>query len=200
MSMEQITQLRAQTGAGIVDVKKALDEAGGDYDKALEALRKRGAAVAQKKAGRDASEGIIGSYIHMDKIGVMVEVNCETDFVARTDDFKNLVKDIAMQIASMNPLYVSADQVPDEVVAKEKEIYMDQIEGDKPADVKEKIVEGKVAKYIDSVCLLNQKFFKNEDQTIQQVLEEAIGKLGENIKIARFVRYSLDDSDKAQVC
>lgn len=192
MSTEQIQQLRAQTGAGIVDVKKALDEAGGDYDKALEELRKRGAEMASKKAGRVASEGVITSYIHMDRIGVLLELNCETDFVARTEDFKALAKDLAMQVASMNPLYVSEEDVPEEVVAKEREIYKEQIEGDKPEDVMEKILDGKVKKYMDDVCLLNQSFFKNEDQTIQELIHEAVGKLGENVVVKRFSRFSLD--------
>lgn len=197
-TMEQIQKLRAQTGAGVLDVKKALDEAGDDYEKALDELRKRGEAIAGKKAGRAASEGVIASYIHMDKIGVLVELNCETDFVARTDDFKTLGKDIAMQVASMQPQFVSEDQIPQEVKDKEREIYMAQIEGDKPDDVKEKIVEGKLKKFAEEACLLNQTFFKNEDQTIQDLLNEYIGKLGENIQVSRFVRMSLDDERDEQ--
>lgn len=195
MSSELIQKLRSKTGAGILDVKKALDAASGDYDKALEELRKRGEAIALKKGSRVASEGIIASYIHMNKIGVLVELNCETDFVARTDDFQLLGKDIAMQVASMQPEYLSEEDIPENVITKEKEIYREQVEGDKPADVKEKIVEGKLKKWLNEVCLLNQQFFKNEDQTIQNLLTEAIAKLGENIKIKRFVRFSLDDSE-----
>ncbi len=192
MSTELITKLRRETGAGVVDVKKALDESEGDYDKALEELRKRGAAVAQKKAGRTAGEGVIAHYIHMNRIGVLVELNCETDFVARTEDFQTLGKDIAMQVASMGARYVRPDDVPEEVIAKEREIYAAQLEGEnKPADVLEKILDGKIAKFYDEACLVNQTFFKNEDQTIQQLVEEAVGKMGENIQIRRFSRLEL---------
>jgi elongation factor Ts len=190
--MELIQKLRAQSGAGVLDVKKALDESNGDYEGALELLRKRGEAIALKKGGREAGEGIITSYIHMGRIGVLLELNCETDFVARTDDFQQLGKDICMQIASMNPRWLSPEDVPADVIAKEKEIYMAQIEGDKPANVKEKIVEGKLKKFYDENCLLLQTFFKNEDQTIQALLTQAIGKIGENIRVRRFARYSLD--------
>jgi elongation factor Ts len=190
--MEMIQKLRAQTGAGVLDTKKALDEAAGDYDKALELLRKRGEAIALKKGGREASEGIVTSYIHMDRIGVLLELNCETDFVARTDDFKQLGKDICMQIASMSPRWVSPEEIPADVIAKEKEIFAAQIEGDKPENVKEKIVEGKINKFYDENCLLRQTFFKNEDQTIQALLTSAIGKIGENIRVRRFARFSLD--------
>ncbi len=200
MNTADITKLRQQTGAGIVDVKNALEETDGDFDKALDVLRKRGADLAQKKATRQASEGVIASYIHMNKIGVLVELNCETDFVARTDDFQELGKDLAMQVASMNPQYVDAEKVPEEVVAKEREIYKEQIEGDKPADVQEKIIDGKVQKFYDQVCLMNQKFFKNEDQTIQDLITEAVGKLGENIQVRRFIRFSLDDNEQSESC
>lgn len=194
MSMEMIQELRAQTGAGVMDVKKALDEAGGDKDKALELLRKRGEKVAAKKAGRDASEGTITSYVHMDKIGVLVELNCETDFVARTDDFKALGKDIALQIASMAPQYLTPEEVPADVVEKEREIYLEQIEGDKPEDVKAKIVDGKVEKFYKEVCLMKQPFFKDDKMSIEELITSSIGKLGENIQLSRFVRFSLDDS------
>lgn len=193
MSIELVQQLRAQTGAGIMDAKTALKEANGDYDKALEALRKRGAAVAQKKAGRDASQGIIASYIHMNKIGVLVELNCETDFVARTDDFQQLAKDIAMQVASMNPRFVEPEEVSPDVLAKEREIYAAQVEGKKPAEVTERIVDGKMKKFYEEQCLLHQPFFKNQDVTVQELIAQAVGKLGENIKVRRFVRFSLDD-------
>jgi elongation factor Ts len=198
MSTEQLQQLRQQTGAGVMDVKKALEEADGDYDKALEALRKNGAAAAAKKAGREAGEGVIMSYIHMDRIGVLVELNCETDFVARTDDFKALAKDLAMQVASMDPQYVKKEDIPAEVIEKEKEVYSAQLaEEGKPADVMEKILTGKIEKYAKEVCLMDQKFFKNEEQTIEQLIHEAVGKLGENIQVSRFVRFSLDDADKS---
>lgn len=198
MSMEMIQELRAQTGAGVMDVKKALDEAGGDKEKALENLRKRGQKVAAKKAGREATEGVITSYIHMDKIGVLVELNCETDFVARTDDFKALGKDIALQIASMNPQYLKVEDVPAEIVEKEREIYMEQIEGDKPEDVKAKIVDGKVNKFYTEVCLMKQPFFKDDKKSIEELITESIGKLGENIQLSRFVRFSLDDAPEAK--
>ncbi len=194
--METIQQLRAETGAGIMDVKGALDEAGGDATKALEILRKRGAAVAQKKAGRDAGEGVVMSYVHMGRIGVLVEVNCETDFVARTDDFQNLAKDIAMQVASMNPQYLTADSIPAEVLDKEREIALAQIEGDKPEEVKTKIVEGKVNKFASEVSLMEQKFFRDDSMTIRELVEQSIGKVGENIQVRRFVRMSLDDAGK----
>ncbi|MCW1930297.1 MAG: elongation factor Ts [Candidatus Kerfeldbacteria bacterium] len=195
-SMEQIQKLRSQTGAGVVDVKKALDETGGDYDKALDLLRKRGEAVALKKSARDASDGMMFSYIHMGRIGVLLELNCETDFVARTDDFQQLGKEICMQIASMSPRYVSSEEIPADVVSREREVYVSQIDASKPKEVQDKIIEGKLKKYYDEVCLLNQKFFKNEDQTIQALVTEAIGKIGENIRVRRFVRFSLDEHEQ----
>lgn len=195
VTTEQIQELRAQTGAGIVDVKKALDETGGDYEKAHELLRKRGEDMALKKSGREASQGVIASYIHMNKIGAMVELNCETDFVARNEEFQALAKDLAMQIASMSPLYVAEDNIPAEVLEKEREIYAEQADKDLAQDVREKVVEGKLKKYINEVCLLNQKFFKDEEKTIQDLLTEAVGKIGENIQIRRFCRFSLEDGD-----
>jgi len=186
-----IKQLREQTGAGIVDVKEALNEAGGDLDKAVEILRKKGLAKQAKKADRAANEGIVESYIHAGgRIGVLVEVNCETDFVARTDDFKALAKEIALHIAASNPLYVSSEDVPMEVIEKEKEIYKEQFAG-KPDDVIEKMLEGKIAKYYEEACLLNQPFVKDGDKTIADLLGEATGKMGENIQVRRFTRYML---------
>ncbi|OGY87113.1 MAG: translation elongation factor Ts [Candidatus Kerfeldbacteria bacterium RIFOXYA2_FULL_38_24] len=200
MSTELIQKLRHQTGAGVMDVKKALDESHGDVDQALEILRKRGEAIASKKADRQASEGVIASYVHLNKIGVLVELNCETDFVARTAGFQALAKDLAMQVASMKPLYLSSADVPLEVQAKEKEIYQAQITDNKPQAVKEKIVAGKLKKFFDENCLLNQIFFKNEKQTIQDLLNETIGRLGENIVIRRFIRFSLDDHGTGKNC
>lgn len=186
-----IKQLREQTGAGIMDVKEALEEAGGDNEKAIEILRKKGLAKQAKKADRAANEGIIESYIHAGgRIGVLVEVNCETDFVARTDDFKNLVKDIALHIAAANPLYISTEDVPKEVIEKEKEIYKEQFAG-KPDDVIEKMLDGKIAKYYEEACLLNQPFVRDGDKTIGDLLGEATGKMGENIQVRRFTRYML---------
>lgn len=186
-----IKDLREQTGAGIMDVKEALEEAGGDKDKAVELLRKKGLAKQAKKADRVANEGIVESYIHAGgRIGVLVEVNCETDFVARTDDFKNLVKEVALHIAAANPLYITSEEVPMEVIEKEKEIYKEQA-GDKPADVLEKMLEGKVAKYYEEACLMNQPYVKDSSKTIGELLGEATGKMGENIQVRRFVRYAL---------
>ncbi len=191
MSNDLIKELREQTGAGIMDVKEALEESGGDKDAAIEVLRKKGLAKQAKKADRVANEGLVESYIHAGgRIGVLVEVNCETDFVARTDDFKNLVKEIALHIAASNPLYISSEEVPAEVIEKEKEIYKEQA-GDKPEDVLEKMLEGKVNKYLEEVCLLNQPYVKNPDQTIGELLGEATGKMGENIQVRRFARFML---------
>jgi len=189
-----VKQLREKTGAGMMECKKALTEANGDFDKAIEILRKKGISAAEKRAGRAASEGIIGSYIHMDKIGVLVEVNCETDFVARTDDFRTLVKDIAMHIAAANPRYLSRDDVPAEVIEKEKEIYKEQIKG-KPEHIVDKIVEGKLEKFYNENCLLEQIFVKDPEQkkTIKEIVTEAIAKLGENIVVKRFVRFQLGE-------
>ncbi len=186
-----IKQLREQTGAGIMDVKEALTEAGDDVEKAVEILRKKGLAKQAKKADRAANEGIVESYIHAGgRIGVLVEVNCETDFVARTDDFKALVKEIALHIAAANPLYISSEDVPIEVIEKEKEIYKEQFAG-KPDDVIAKMLEGKIAKYYEEACLLNQPFVKDGDKTIGELLGEATGKMGENIQVRRFTRYML---------
>ena len=186
-----IKLLREQTGAGIMDVKEALEEAGGDTEKAIEILRKKGLAKQAKKADRAANEGVVESYIHAGgRIGVLVEVNCETYFVARTDDFKNLVKEIALHIAAANPLYISSEDVPNEVIEKEKEIYKEQFAG-KPDDVIEKMLEGKIAKYYEEACLLNQPFVKDGDKTIGELLGEATGKMGENIQVRRFTRYML---------
>lgn len=196
VSMELIQKLRGQTGAGIIDVKKALEESAGDYDKALDLLRKRGEAVALKKSARDASEGMMFSYIHMGRIGVLLELNCETDFVARTEDFQLLGKDICMQIASMSPRYLSEDAIPAAEVERERAVYMEQIDASKPEEVKNKIIDGKMKKFYDEVCLLNQKFFKNDELTIQALVTQHIGKVGENIRVRRFVRYSLDEHEQ----
>ena len=189
-----IKELREQTGVGMMDCKKALTEAAGDFDKALDILRKKGLAMAAKKASREASEGLIGSYIHMGKIGVLCEVNCETDFVAKTDDFKDLVKDIAMHIAASNPQYVSRDNVPSDVINKEKQIYASQVEN-KPPQVVEKIVEGKLEKFYADMCLLDQAFVKDPEgkKRIKDLIVEKVAKLGENILIKRFARFQLGE-------
>lgn len=190
---EVVKQLREQTGAGIMDCKRALGESKGDLAKAVEILRKKGIDTAGKKASRDTKDGLISSYIHMGgKIGVLLEVNCETDFVARTADFNNFVKDIAMQIAAASPLYVNREEVPAEWIAKEKEIALVQIK-DKPPQVAEKIVQGKIDKRIQEICLLEQNYIKDDKQTIKDILTAIIAKTGENIIIRRFVRFELGE-------
>lgn len=194
ISADMVKELREKTGVGMMDCKKALAEANGDFEKAVALLRQRGLATASKKAGRSTSEGIVGAYIHMDRIGVLVEVNCETDFVARTDDFKALVKDIAMQIAATNPTYVSREDVPPDVIENEKAIYRAQITG-KPPQVVEKIVEGKLEKFFDETCLLDQIFIKDPEHKIRikDVVTEKIAKLGENIVVKRFARFQVGE-------
>jgi len=186
-----VSTLREKTGAGMMDCKKALVEANGDLEQAETLLRKKGVASAAKKAGRAVNQGLIESYIHLGgKIGVMIEVNCETDFVAKTDDFKQFCRDLCMQIAAASPLYVSRDQVPEADLAKEKDIAASQVAGKPPAAI-QKIVEGKLEKYFQLVCLLDQPFVKNPDVTVKDLLTEKIAKLGENMLVRRFVRYQL---------
>ncbi len=186
-----IKDLREATGAGIIDVKEALTEAGGDKDQAMEILRKKGVAKLAKKADRAAKEGIVESYIHAGgRIGVLVEINCETDFVARTEDFQNLAKEVALHIAAANPLYVTREEVPAEVIEKEMEIYKEQSAG-KPDDVVAKMVEGKIAKYYEEVCLLEQPYVKDGSKTISQLIADATAKMGENVQVRRFSRFML---------
>lgn len=191
MSAADVKALRDRTGAGMMDCKSALDEAGGDVEKAIDLLRKKGIAKAAKKAGRETAEGLIEAYIHGEgRVGVLLEVNCETDFVARNEDFQRLVKDIAMHIAAAKPLAVSADDLDQTVLAKEREIFEEQVRQEgKPENIVEKIVEGKLAKFKKESALLEQEFIKNPDVTVQQLLTEAIAKMGENIQIRRFTRY-----------
>jgi elongation factor Ts len=198
ITSEMVRTLREKTGAGMMECKKALTESNGDFERAVSLLRQKGLASAEKKAGRVTSEGIIGSYIHMGKIGTMVEINCETDFVARTEDFKELVKDISMHIAAANPSYISRDEVPQDVIENEKEIYRVQIK-DKPQHVIEKIVEGKLDKFYTDTCLLDQIFIKDPEQKkkIKDLISDNIARLGENIVIRRFVRFQLGESAKA---
>ena len=195
ISASLVKELRERTGAGMMDCKKALTETGGDMEKAVVYLREKGLAAAAKKAGRIAAEGLIESYIHgVGKLGVLVEVNCETDFVALTDEFKGLARDIAMQIAAAKPEYVSREEVPAEMVEKEKEILRAQaINEGKPANIADKMVEGRIEKYYKDVCLLEQPFVKDTNLTVQQLLTEKIAKIGENISIRRFVRYELGE-------
>lgn len=192
-NIEDVKKLREMTGAGFGSAKEALEEAGGDMDKAVELLRKKGLASAAKKAGREARQGLVEAYIHGGRIGAIVEVNCETDFVARTEDFKNFAKDIAMQVAASNPIYVSPEDIPEEVIEKEKEIYAEEMSG-KPADVVEKIVAGKLEKYYEEACLTKQVFIKDQDKTVENLTAELIGKIGENVVIRRFQRYELGEA------
>ena len=196
---EHVKELREKTGAGMMDCKKALSESGGDFEAAVRYLREKGLAAAAKKAGRATSEGLIGSYLHAGgRIGVLVEVNCETDFVAKTPDFQNLVKDLAMQVAAASPAvprYVRRDEVPAEVIAAEREIYSAQARGSgKPEKVIEKIVEGKIEKFLADVCLLEQPFIRDPEKAVKDVVAEAIAKLGENIHVSRFARFQLGES------
>ena len=197
ITADSVKELREQTGAGLMDCKKALTEAGGSIEKAVDILRQKGLAMAAKKASREASEGVIGSYIHMDKIGVLVEVNCETDFVAKTDDFRRLVKDIAMHIAASNPFYLKREDIQPDVIEKEKNIYAAQITN-KPPHVVEKIVEGKLEKFYTDFCLLEQIFVKDTEQKkkVKDIITETVAKLGENIIVKRFVRFQLGEKSK----
>jgi len=189
-----VKQLRDATGAGMMECKAALTEANGDLDAAMTLLRKRGLATAAKKAGRTTSEGLIGHYIHMGgKIGVLVEVNCESDFVARTDKFQELTKEIAMHIAAASPTYVRREEVPADVVAREKDIYRDQVK-DKPAQVIDKIIEGKLNSFYQQFCLLEQASVRDPNVTIQQLVQDAIRILGENITVSRFTRMKVGES------
>jgi elongation factor Ts len=200
ISMELIKDLRQRTGAGVVDCKTALNEGKGDIEKAIEYLRRKGLATAAKKAGRVASDGLVSSYIHAGgKIGVLVEINCETDFVAKTEDFQTFVKNIAMQIAAANPQYVQREEIPQEVLVKEREIYRAQaLESKKPEKVIDKIVDGKLERFFSEVCLLEQTFIKDGDITIKEVLDALIGKIGENIQIRRFARFQLGEGLQAR--
>jgi elongation factor Ts len=195
ISAGMVKELRELTGAGMMDCKKALVENAGNIEKAVEYLREKGLAAAAKKAGRVATEGIVESYIHGGgRIGVLVEVNCETDFVAKTDEFKELVRDIAMQIAAMNPLYVAREEVPAEEIEKEKHILRTQaLNEGKPVQIVEKMVEGRLDKFFKEVCLLEQVFIKDNDKTVHQLVNEKIARIGENISVRRFVRYELGE-------
>ncbi len=193
---EDVAKLRAMTGAGMMSAKNALVEAGGDIDKAVELLRLSGQASARKKADRQASNGIVESYVHGGKIGVLVEINCETDFVARTDDFKQFAHDIAMQVAATAPDYVSPDSIPEQMIEKEKELYRAEIkDSGKSAEVVDQIVQGKLEKYYENVCLTHQPFIKNPDQTVADLITELVSKVGENIVVRRFVRLELGVND-----
>ena len=192
MNIEDIKKLRDMTGAGMTKSKEALVEAGGDIDKAIEILRKHGEASAAKRSDREARCGVIETYVHSGRIGVVVEINCETEFVARTDDFKNFAHEVAMHIAAAAPEYINPDQVPAEVVAKEREIYAAEMEGqNKPAEIIEKILDGKLAKFYESVTLTQQPFIKDPDKSIQNLTTDLITKVGENVVVRRFTRMEL---------
>jgi elongation factor Ts len=196
VSTEQVKELREKTGVGIMDCKNAIQDAGGDINKAVEILRKKGIAKAQKREGRIASEGQIQSYVHMGgKIGVLVEVNCETDFSAKTEDFTDFTKNVAMHIAATNPIALSPENLPSEIVEKEKEIYRAQaIQSGKGEEVVEKIVEGRLRRFFSEVCLLNQAYVREPSITIQDLLNELKAKTGENIIVKRFVRFQLGEA------
>lgn len=198
---QDVAKLRAQTGAGMMECKKALTDANGDFEKAITLLRERGLKAVDKKQGRIASEGLVASYIHMGgRIGVLVEVNCETDFVAKSDAFQELVKDIAMQIAAANPKYVKEEEVDPAELEKEKEILRAQaVNEGKPAAIVDRMVEGRVKKYYEDVCLMNQAFVKDSSKTIKDILTEATLKIGEKISIRRFVRYELGEGMEKRV-
>ena len=191
ISAQLVKDLREKTGAGMMDCKKALTESKGDMEDAIVYLRKKGLASAQKKAGRAAAEGMVGHYIHMGgKIGVLVEVNCETDFAARSDDFQTLVKDVAMHVAALNPRWVRRDEVTAEDLQKEKEIYKEQARASgKPENIVEKIAEGKLESFYKETCLYDQAFVKDPNVTVEQLITNLVGKIGENIRVRRFVRY-----------
>lgn len=194
INIQDIKKLRELTGVGMQDARNALDETSGDFAKAQELLRKKGAARAEKKSSRAAKQGVIDCYIHSGRVGVMLEVNCETDFVAKTDDFKNFVHEIALQIAASSPQYVARADVPEEVITSEKAIYLEQVKAEgKPQNVAEKIVGGKVDKFYTEVCLLDQPSIKDPKLTVGQLLTDIVSRLGENIVISRFTRYQLGE-------
>jgi elongation factor Ts len=190
VSASMVKELREKTGAGMMDCKKALAETGGDFGKAEEYLRKKGITGAAKKQGRIAAEGLVGTYVHGGKIGVLVEVNCETDFVARNDDFQVLVKELAMQVAAASPTYVRREEIPSDVLEKEKEIHRQQLrDAKKPENIWEKIIQGKIEKYYETVCLVDQPWVKDDKKKISDLVTEAVAKIGENITIRRFARF-----------
>ncbi len=189
----QVKELRDRTGAGMMDCKKALEETGGDIEKAIDLLRTRGAAKAAKREGKSANEGTIGTYVHHNgKVGVMVEINCETDFVANTDDFKELARDLAMHIASSAPTAVSVDEIPAADVERERNVYMEQVKAEgKPEHIQSKIVEGKLGKWYQDVALLEQPYVKDTDMTVEELVTEVSARVGEKIEVARFTRFEI---------
>ncbi|HEV7604200.1 MAG TPA: translation elongation factor Ts [Candidatus Limnocylindrales bacterium] len=194
ISAELVKELRERTGAGFMDCKRALTEADGDLDRAVTILREKGLAAAAKKAGRDAREGLVSSYIHTGgRVGVLIEVNCETDFVARTDEFQKLVRDLAVQVAGLAPLYVEPDQIPPAVLAaRQAELLADEATQKKPENIRQQIVEGQLKKWYSQVCLYDQPF-RDEERTVRELITESIAKIGENIRVRRFIRYALGE-------
>lgn len=202
ISASMVKELRERTGAGMMDCKRALEETQGDLEKAIDVLREKGLAAAAKKSSRIAAEGIVDSYIHGNgRIGVLVEVNCETDFVAKTDQFKDFVRDIAMQIAASNPQYVNREEVPQEIIDREKEVLRAQaLNEGKPEKIVDKMVEGRIEKYYKEICLLDQPFIKDSDKSVQDIVNEQIATIGENISIRRFVRYEKGEGLQKREC
>ena len=195
ITSEMVKDLRVKTGAGMMDCKEALTAAGGDFEKAIDYLRKKGMSAATKRSSKAAKDGTVATYVHMGgRIGVLVEVNCETDFVAKTEDFQTMARDIAMHVAASNPLYVRADEIPAETLEREKAIYRDQLTAEKkPEKIWDKIIEGKLKKYAEEMCLVDQKFIKNTDITVGTLVGNMIAKTGENIVIRRFARFQLGE-------
>jgi len=200
INAETVRKLREKTGAGIMNCKKALQESAGDLEKAVDYLRQKGLALASRKEGREVAEGLVGSYIHGGgKIGVLIELNCETDFVARTPEFQTLTKDLAMQIAAANPRYIRREDVPEVELGRERQIFHQQaIESGKPEKVVDKIVDGKIDRFYSEVCLLEQDYIKDSDRQVGDLIKETVGRLGENIQVRRFVRYHLGESPVKQ--
>ncbi len=197
ITSKMVKELRDKTAAGMMDCKKALSDTDGDMEKAVDLLRQKGLAVAAKRAGRATSEGVIETYIHAGgNLGVMVELGCETDFVAKNDDFRAFARDIAMHIAAVNPVAITREEVPAEIVTREKDIYVQQaLDSGKPEAIVEKMVTGKIEKFLSEICLLEQKYVKNPDLTVQDLLNELVGKMGENISIKRFARFQVGSTD-----
>jgi elongation factor Ts len=192
ISTQDIVKLRESTGAGMMDCKKALEDSNGDFEKAVEYLRKKGAATSAKRADREAKEGIVSMYSHGGRIGAMVEVNCETDFVARNEDFQAFAKDIAMQVAAAGAQYITREEVPQELLKKEKELYLAKAKEDgKPAEIAEKIAEGKIEKFYEEICLLDQNYIKDNTLKVRDLLNEKVASIGEKIEIRRFARFEL---------
>jgi elongation factor Ts len=197
ITAEMVKELRTATGAGVLDCKKALAEADGDFEVAVEILRKQGLSTAAKKSSRTTNEGLVGSYIHFSgKVAALVELNCESDFVARTEQFQDLARDLAMQVVASRPLFVSREDVPEELLEKEKSIYREQVaDSGKPADIVERIVDGKVDKWYEEVCLMEQPFLKDGDQKVQDIIVDTIASLGENIRVGKFTRVEVGAED-----